>query len=513
MGAAPITHQLPTRRFIRSATILGLSAWLLLAGQGAAPRAPHQRPRPGDLQNEARSLADRAIALPPELAADILLRLAAAPGTLRSQESTQSLIERAFQLASHAQFPFPRVGGYWTDSQLGMVSGASPLGLDELSLKMRAVGQMLAVDAARAREMFTATPLPEWTPLSCTDPYAPKFDRYYATLLELFRSPAFSAKEREKGEDFTFIMQRLNAIDSPLEFFPGLRVALELGEPRLVDVLADVVKRLRPDPRSTMALGVSDQEVKAIAALGTRGQRLMEGYRDFLVASYGARRCSTSLNTSNGRGGLTRSIGFFNLAVRSFSEVPPITEAEVRGFRVEESFKETPFWTTSAKSRAVLSELQWLQTGDREGTTQEERRRPAEERRSLEWNARAVDLLGSIDSWKVTDEASPADYFFMKCMAYATVASLAPAGPTRSRALGQFIDHLTSAYPPADYLAWYARVADMLGTLAPEDYDFFVDALLQAPNPVLNAYAVLARVERRSVAGKSGEAEATRVLK
>jgi hypothetical protein len=130
--------------------LFSLAAWLAAAQTGDANRR-------AKLPREIRDLVDQSPAAPPELAADILLRLVEA-GKISDQKIRAEVLEQAFVLAGSARFPMPLIGataeGRYTDSDVGVRWVALDNGLDTLSLECRVIRTMLDIDRRRALELF-----------------------------------------------------------------------------------------------------------------------------------------------------------------------------------------------------------------------------------------------------------------------------------------------------------------------------------------------------------------------
>ena len=126
-----------------------------LAGAGAAP---------------AQSIADLALASPPEFAADGLLRLLES-AAIADPKASAAVAQQAFDLASSAQFRFQLTAlpNLPADTREGSLARAYALKLDALSLQSRAIFAMAAIHPAQAREMFRSMAKPELPPLACGD--------------------------------------------------------------------------------------------------------------------------------------------------------------------------------------------------------------------------------------------------------------------------------------------------------------------------------------------------------
>ena len=146
------------------------------------------------LPREIQDLIDQSAAAPPELAADILLRLVEA-GKIPDKKIKTDLLEQAFVLAGSARFPIRMIGatveGGNMDSDVGVRWRALENGLDTLSLRCRVIRIMLNVDRKRALELFRSMPPVMIPARSCSDAMVERVDLFYETLA-LLVNQAFS---------------------------------------------------------------------------------------------------------------------------------------------------------------------------------------------------------------------------------------------------------------------------------------------------------------------------------
>jgi hypothetical protein len=169
---------------------LGLVALVMATAQ--------ERPKPAP---EIQVLLDAAPTAPPELAADILLRLVDS-GQIPSRDQRVELVETAFQMAGLAKFPYAQTAAVeragHTDSGPGIRWGALKGGFSKLGLQCRAVRAALALDKSKAIELFRQITVGPFPPLSCDDALAPSLTEYYETLREVALN-AYPPKDRKEG--------------------------------------------------------------------------------------------------------------------------------------------------------------------------------------------------------------------------------------------------------------------------------------------------------------------------
>src|SRR5580693_682559 len=212
-------------------------------------------------------LVDRARALPPEFAADALLRIIGVPA-FTDVAWKREVLEDAFHLASGAQEPFARRN--WTGSPASIFEKAYAQGLDACTLQCKAVHAMLAIDYKKARELFDQIPPPQIPALSCDDTLVYDVSILYVTANEV-SARAFSAKEVADEEPFHLLQRYAAAMTSPVQAAPIARMlvgaSLKPGQfEALVDSFAGALTVLSGDDRSFSATDASDVDA-ALAGL------------------------------------------------------------------------------------------------------------------------------------------------------------------------------------------------------------------------------------------------------
>src|SRR6185436_12329283 len=132
---------------------------------------------------EIQSLVGRAVIAPPELGADVLIRLVESKN-ITDRDWKIEVLEQAFHLAGRAKHPVKVIGTVPaagnTDSDIGVLNMALNFKLDGLTLQCRAVREMLALDPKQARELFLEIPALRLPALSCDDPIGYRPGEYYA---------------------------------------------------------------------------------------------------------------------------------------------------------------------------------------------------------------------------------------------------------------------------------------------------------------------------------------------
>src|SRR5258708_4384856 len=136
---------------------------------------------PASAAPDLDKLIASALAAPAEFGAEALLRIAgidSLPKTRRMQ-----LLEQSFEKAAAAQQPFKRRGAQvQTQGTVNLLNKVYSLDLSVLSLRLRAVEALQALDAGRARILFARIPEVRLPRLKCDDFLVYDIARLYDVL-------------------------------------------------------------------------------------------------------------------------------------------------------------------------------------------------------------------------------------------------------------------------------------------------------------------------------------------
>ena len=469
-----------------------LAAWSCLHARPAAAADPPK------LAPEIQSLIDFSHAAPPEFAADALLRIVES-GRIESPDVRRDLVEQAFQLAAHAGEPMRRVPlpGSQADTRAGYRGAALKLGLDALSLECRAIRQMLRLDKARARELFTSLTKPALDPLGCESALLYDLDDFYSTLGQIVAS-TFKPDEIRRGEPAQFLAMYIGRITAHAELAPAARVigSAELPPAGLEVAAGTFLSRLGSMPSDDRSFSVAVTALQtAIEALsesmlrqGVANAGLIRAFHDYLISNLSGPRCEDNAGSrSPGRTPATAAVvEWYNY--RFHGDAPLIRREETRPSRVDGSAKIERYWT-SAAAKQIMADARNLRFNAQDRPLSDA------ERDTLEWSNSLTEVLTEVDNWKAGDEASEADYFHQKSIVYEAMLELAPAGGLRDRILGAYVAFLANSSLQQDSpVEWFWHAQSTLSRLRNASgggAERLLAEFRRSGNPVLALYANL----------------------
>ena len=486
----------------------------------AQPASPVQK-----RSKEIQSLVGRALIAPPELGADVLIRLVESKN-ITDRDWKIEVLEQAFHLAGRAKHPVKVIGTVPaagnTDSDIGVLNMALNFKLDGLTLQCRAVREMLALDPKQARELFLEIPALRLPALSCDDPIGYRPGEYYATLKEIAER-GFTEKEKREGKALALLEDRIRSISSPFQLYPALKLIVDFKGLR-TDQLASLVvaygsgmKQLNSEDRTFSGSTGFDlvQELLGLARLcrerGIPAYPLIDAFRSYFVRHMAGVRCAENADPENHGLILSRIRESFNQNLQPLSvDVPEIKPDEVKPASVGNAAKVYAYWRRP-QSKELLENLRRLRFGTEEQQAANNQK-PAREdggaqfltddqRREPEWEAKALEYLNQLESWKNDNDETAANYFHQMCFMYAPLVELIPAGPVRDRVLRSYIlflrrSPIESDSPPE----WFLELERLINLREANEVEraHIRDEIRESGDDLMNLYVEVSALEVRA---------------
>jgi len=379
---------------------------------------------------------------PPEVAADLLLTVAATQSSL-TKARKQELVEDAFRFAGNVREPIKRrPWSRMVDTRSGLKGAAFELQLDKLSLQSKAVMQMILLDKSRARMMFQEIALPKLPDLTCDDSLSYDFEAYYRTALAVSKD-CFDENEKKAEAHVQFLSDRLADIKSVSQVVPAMKMLADasLSGDELSLLMSTLVGAL--GKVSTNARGFAFVMTKETFA-GT-GRALIDkakqqqvpagdvsrAIRAFLVKQMSGEVCVDAPWVNGGPElKLPNNITDLNdLFPR------PIGADDVHPLSFGAAAKDRRFWTLPREKQLLMVAKDLRFGGGEEQLT-------PEQRRSDEWRKKLNDYLDLIENWEPESEVSAEDYFQEKCVLYSVMVELCPDDAQRDVVLRAYAGYL-----------------------------------------------------------------------
>ena len=375
-------------------------------------------------------LLDRAAALPPELYADVVLRLAEA-NELKVKEPEQ-LLERIFLLAHQAKFAVqPRTNPELIahmDSFPGVIHAAGLFRLDRLSIQVRAA---VALKSAKLyREIDPAPP-----PQTCDDPFNYQPDIYYE---HLWRFPQL-------------VPDAYRRITTSSQLQPALHALGHLPHPdELAIFLAGALPEIHDNWRAFSANSLSTmQELRDYP-------NLLPAWRAWFTSHMNGRRCTAPRENPS-----------HQLAIDAFNYLSdtPIDPKELKPSEIVKTPTFPEFWL-SPTAKLIMTHYRDLRfDAGLEILPEAERRKP-------DWDARLRAFLAELAEWVPDKGQTPRTIFHQRATIHRSLFPIIPPGPLQRMVITEYVTFLALSPIRTEHPTEWLIYADRLlqdSNVAPEE--------------------------------------------
>jgi hypothetical protein len=431
------------------------------------PSSKDRKPNP-----QLESIVDLAMGVPPEFAADSLLRLVES-GKIADLAVKLSLVEKAFYLSESAQQPvkLTAMPGALVDTRSGYLSHAFRLNLDKLSLESRAVVDVLPLDRAKGEKLFEQIRFPTLKPLSCDEPLLYDPSSYYAALASTLERRVTNGATSER-RIMPLLQPAVTQISSHTQVSPVAKtlVSLNLSSGQLVDMttlFAGSLEQLQGDERSFEVVATKYSAFGALARLvskldgaGLPSANLVQALRQYVIRNLQGTRCVDIGQTE--KMPLPRAATDFNelfgAALISLS-LYPIRSNDLQNYTLGPAPQFQAYWQSSP-AKELLTGIKTLRFGTGETAV------PMSERKTNSWNTQLSDFLAELESWKPKNREDAEDFFHEKCVLYVGLVDLIPPGPDQWNVIRSYVTFLElNSIEGTNRIEWFWHVENLLERL------------------------------------------------
>jgi hypothetical protein len=472
------------------------ASWIVVALFAAASSFAH--PQGGPAERAVRDLADSALLAPPELAADVLLKLIER-GHILDSEWTREVIERAWSLAPRATYPFEirHAVPIKTDSDTGSLSAALVTGLSTAGIQARVISLMAKLDPKATRDMFRQMSPPAAESPDCSADRYTSHRAYFKALEGAVRT--FSPEETKKGEPARFLAEVLRSLTTPEDFELSLQLLLrnDLGVTNnefalLIASWVETVGRARFTDRLFSAGSIPlISRAKELELRGVSAAAAFRAVRSYFVTHARGARCGES--RSNAAAEEQARLAFNKLAGLVMPDVPLITSEDISAERFGEKAK-TTIYTGPGNGKVWELKLDYarLRFGPE---AQQANYLTIEQRSTPEWSEQALRFLNKLESWSREFAQSDRELFFQKSEWHGALVYVVPDGKLRDAVLASYVRFLASSpiqrESPPEWAMWVNRLITA-GEVA--DRRAWIGQIEAAGDPAVAVYCELARL-------------------
>lgn len=422
-------------------------------------------------------LIDELRAAPPEFAADSMIKLSPHPEI--DDKWKVEILEDAFRIAFDAKYPYKmkHLSESQAETRTGYKSRAFDLKMDRMSLQLRAILNLIRLDAKKARALWSETRKLNLPALRCEETLLYDISDYYRAMTEMARS-AFAREEMEIGEEVHFVDSHLVNMAFPAEVMEAAFAITDFKTTpaqfnALVETYSRALENIANDNRSFW-FNTDRLLAAALKLVGECNRRgfpsyfLLTRFREYLVRQLGAPRCADNLMSDGKRARAPKFVTDFNAALDRYEYIPKITDNDVKPRKIDRAASFYPYWR-SPRAERLFQKVQLLRFSQTpEQTTEAKSNKPPEPlsfeaRQASEWQYQLSDFLDKMHEWKPEHEASMADYFHQKCRLFNELLELSPNSSMRLRMTDEYMAFLEqNRFQRESFIEWFLHVSDLL---------------------------------------------------
>lgn len=384
-----------------------------------------------------KELVQTARSLPPELAADVMLRVAESEQA-KDKGWKLELYESAFQLAGSVRQLGPRKLAYnLPDSSQRFEGLAAGLGLDRMSIQLRAIGGILPQQPARARELFGQVTPPEAAKLTCADALVNDPSLYYRMLGEIFEQ-AYTAEERARQEPVRMLLAVVQSATSSVQLAPLAKLLAEVRmTPQQRELLESTfAARLEAanDDDRTYTYAVMQMQLAPRVNVLIRdgvggGDALSEGWKSFVTRQEKGPRC---------QGVLTEHSAKLPGTDTNLTAAMPLDRGGTLPSNPDMALHVTPY-PADDEARSLTEKVRGLYL------TSAGQLYTPEQRKETEWRTKALAALSAVDGWQPGASTNAIDAFHETLALYRGLLQMGAGAEFEQRVLESYVTTLSGS--------------------------------------------------------------------
>ena len=434
---------------------------------------------------EVENLIGNVYALPPEIAASSLIRIAKSK-MVSDAKRKEDILETAFQIADDAKHQFRKkvlpLSGSSVDTSSGYISYAFDQKLDKLSLKSEIIKEIHKLNPQKAFELIQQMPEKlSIKKLNCEDSLVYDLDAFYE-VIELIAKQHFSNKEVELGQRGYFLAPYIENIESHAQLKPSLELIISLkssdSEKLLLEnAIVSALKNLENDDRS-FSYSIKRDSLSRLmrkTSISLNSTALLDKYKNYLLKNLNTNRCKDN-EPKNDKTLLPYIVDANHIFHKS-----PITIEDIKpvGFKV--SPKINSYWN-SANSKKLLNKFRDLKSM----TILTNKNKV-----KAKWQSNLFIYIRLLEEWKTLSNEQNIDVFRQKSVLYLSLIDIAEDDTSKKHILNSFITFLNqNSILKESAIDWNYYLKKMIS----KEKELFSEVSTNVSNPVLSFYADMNRL-------------------
>jgi beta-lactamase regulating signal transducer with metallopeptidase domain len=493
---------------------------VVAAGRAGATVAFREPPQSRNAQ--IQQIIDDVPSAPPELGADILLKLVER-GDITDPKLKRQILDDAWDLARKARYP-TEIGnpiGVMVESDAGSLVSSLP-GLTTAAIQLRVITQVAPMDSRASRELFLEMKSPEPESLGCSASRYSSHSSYFKALGIALGT--FSDEEVQRGKRTQFLKNNLRSLTNQTDLQLSLSLITEGKFPdkdtsELLDQWSETLSNAHFSDRQffiisylfKMTLTAAESE----QARGHSPENLLRALRSYFVRHAGAVRCEDGSWRPFPLGPDVRATNneedarlMFNSKVSDLGlSIPPIKPEEIKpaGFAGKAEIANYLSVDPTDKVWQIMLAGKHLRFGTPEQAALNKKNSGAknvaawltlEQRSTPAWNNEALQHLTQLESWTRDLGREDREVFVLKAEFYSGLLELTPDGKLHDTVMKSYVNFLVHSpmkvESPPEW-AWWG-IQKLIRSDIVADKHKWLDEIEDAGDTTISLYTRLARL-------------------
>jgi len=485
-------------------------------GETVAFREP-----PQSRNAQIQQIIDDVPSAPPELGADILLKLVER-GEITDPKLKRQILDDAWDLAPKARYSTDIASsiGVMVESDPGSLGMSLP-GLTTPAIQSRVITQVAPIDAMASRELFLKMTPPEPESPGCSASRYSSHSSYFKALGIALGT--FSDEEAQRGDTTRFLKNAMRSLTNQTDLQLSLSLITEgkfadKDTSELLDQWSETLSNAHFNDRQFFIISylfkMTLRAAESEQSKGRSAENLLRALRSYFVRHAAAVRCEdgswrpfplgpdvpATNNEEDARVMFNSTVSALGLSI------PPIKPEEIKpaGFAGKAEVANYLSSDPTDKVWQIMNAGKHLRFGTPEqyALNQMNRTRNVavpltlEQRSTPAWNVEALQHLTQLESWTRDLGREDREVFVLKSEFYSGLLELTPEGKLHDTVMKSYVNFLVHSpiklESPPEWQRWGIQKLISSDTVA--DKHKWLDEIEDAGDTTISLYTRLARI-------------------
>lgn len=495
----------------------------VVVAAGRAGEAVAFRETPQSRNAQIQQIIDDVPSAPPELGADILLKLVER-SEITDANLKRQILDDAWDLAPNARYEteISDPVGSMVESDPGSLISSLP-GLTTAAIQSRIITQVAQMDARASRDLFLKMKSPEPESPSCSASKYSSHTSYFKALGIALGT--FSDEEVQRGEKTRFLKVAMRSLTNQTDLQQSLSLITEGSFPdkdttELLDLWSETLSNSHFNDRQFFIISwlfkMTLRAAESEQAKGHSPENLLRALRSFFVRHAGAVRCEdgswrpfplgpdvpATNNEEDARLMFNSKVSELGLSI------PPIRPEEIKPAGFAGKAEVTNYLSVDPTDKVwqIMIAGKHLRFGTPEQAALNQKNSGSrnvaawltlEQRSTPAWNTEALQHLTQLETWTRELGREDREVFVLKAEFYSGLLELTPEGKLHDTVMKSYVNFMVHSpmklESPPEW-AWWG-IQKLIRSSIVADKHKWLDEIEDAGDTTISLYTRMARLD------------------